>query len=151
MKTGRPSYYIPSASTLARDTKGIFGRSRNRMAGLLREYEGKLSFATDAWTSPNHRAFVAVTVHLEVKGEPLCMLLDIVEVSKVSTHFVCMHEHIVDAGVRQSHNGVNLAKAFADILQEFGIEKKVSGLLTRQGSAHSPGAVDSECHLRQRE
>jgi hypothetical protein len=37
----------------------------------------------DAWTSPNHRAFVAVTVHLECNGEPLCLVLDVVEVAEV--------------------------------------------------------------------
>ena len=31
-------------------------------------YEGKLSFATDAWTSPNYKAYVAVTVHFEQDG-----------------------------------------------------------------------------------
>lgn len=73
----------------------------------MQEYDGALSFATDAWTSPNHRAYVAITVHLEVDGAPLCLLLDLVEVA-------------------ESHNGVNLAKAFAKVLEEFGIEHKVS-------------------------
>jgi hypothetical protein len=49
----------------------------------MKDYEGKLNFATDTWTSPNHKAYIAVTVHLEVKGAPLSMLLDIVEVAKV--------------------------------------------------------------------
>ena len=71
------------------------------------DHDGKLSFATDAWTSPNHKAFVAVTVHFKNHGKPICMLLDIVEVAK-------------------SHSGVNLAAAFAQILDEFGISSKVS-------------------------
>ncbi|KAG2751362.1 hypothetical protein P692DRAFT_20727458, partial [Suillus brevipes Sb2] len=49
-------------------------------------------------------AFVAVSVHLEQNGEPLAMILDIVE----------------------SHSGENLAVAFEKILKEFGISKKVS-------------------------
>lgn len=49
----------------------------------IQEYEGTLSFATDAWTSPNHKAFVAVSVHLQHEGKPLSMILDIVEVAKV--------------------------------------------------------------------
>jgi hypothetical protein len=73
----------------------------------LQEHEGALSFATDAWTSPNHKAFIAVTVHFENNGDPVCMLLDIVEVAK-------------------SHSGANLAAAFAHILDEFGISDKVS-------------------------
>jgi hypothetical protein len=72
----------------------------------LKEYEGRLSFATDAWTSPNQRAYVAITVHLENKGEPISMLLDIVEVAK-------------------SHTGENLAAAFAKIMEDYGISDKV--------------------------
>jgi hypothetical protein len=71
-----------------------------------KEYDGRLSFATDAWTSPNQRAFVAITVHLEHKGEPMSMLLDIVEVA-------------------QSHTGDNLAAAFAKIMEDYEISDKV--------------------------
>ena len=80
MKTGCPGYFLPSSSTVSRDVKLVFARSRKRIAKMLQvtrlssqfsnlltsfiqEYDGKLNFATDAWTSPNHRAFVAVTVH----------------------------------------------------------------------------------------
>lgn len=66
-----------------------------------------LSFGTDAWTSPNSKAYVAVTVHLEQNGVPLGLLLDIVEVA-------------------ESHSGKNLAAAFAKILKDFGIAEKVS-------------------------
>lgn len=72
----------------------------------LKEHEGDLNFATDAWTSPNHKAFVAVTVHFEIDGKPMTILLDLVEVA-------------------ESHSGINLAAAFAKILDEFGISDKV--------------------------
>jgi hypothetical protein len=65
-----------------------------------------LSFATDAWTSLNHKAYMAITVHLEQNGKPLAMLLDIVEVPK-------------------SHTGFNLALAFVKVLKDFGISNKV--------------------------
>jgi hypothetical protein len=65
-----------------------------------------LNFATDAWTSPNNKAYVAVSVHFENEGVPISMLLDIVEVAR-------------------SHSGLNLAAAFAKILEEFGISDKV--------------------------
>jgi hypothetical protein len=65
-----------------------------------------LSFGIEAWTSPNNKAYVAVTVHFEQNGEPMCLLLDIVQVAKL-------------------HSGFNLATAFANILEEFGISKKV--------------------------
>ncbi|KIK32206.1 hypothetical protein CY34DRAFT_102054, partial [Suillus luteus UH-Slu-Lm8-n1] len=52
-------------------------------------------------------AFVAISVHLEHEGQPLAMILDIVEVSK-------------------SHTGANLVEAFTKVLKEFGISDKVS-------------------------
>lgn len=107
MKTGRPEYYIPSPSTVSRDVKKVFVNMQKRIVKMLREHDGALSFATDAWTSPNHRAFVAVTVHFEKDGVPICMLLDIVEVATL-------------------HSGVNLAAVFAGILKEFDISDKVS-------------------------
>ncbi|KAA1479015.1 hypothetical protein DENSPDRAFT_753489, partial [Dentipellis sp. KUC8613] len=83
MKTGRPGYYIPSPSTVSRDVKLVFARARNRIAKLLQEHDGDLNFATDAWTSPNHRAFIALTVHFLFNGEPISILLDLVEVDEV--------------------------------------------------------------------
>ena len=35
MKTGRPQYYIPSPSTVSRDVKTVFARTRSRVAKLL--------------------------------------------------------------------------------------------------------------------
>ena len=72
----------------------------------MQNFSSKLNFATDAWTSPNHKAYVALTVHLERDGKALSSLLNIVEVAR-------------------SHSGINLAIVLADVLQTFGIEKKV--------------------------
>lgn len=47
-----------------------------------------------------------MTVHYELEGQPIAMLLDLVELAK-------------------SHSGVNLAIAFAQILEDFGIADKV--------------------------
>ena len=79
---------------------------KNVYLTILKEYDGRLSFATDTWTSPNQRAFAAITVHFEHKGEAISMLLDIVEVAK-------------------SHTGDNLAAAFAQIMEDYGISEKV--------------------------
>ncbi|EIW54545.1 uncharacterized protein TRAVEDRAFT_76646, partial [Trametes versicolor FP-101664 SS1] len=54
MKTGRPGYWVPSPTTVARNIKQVYTRTRARIRHLLREYDGRLSFTTDAWTSPNH-------------------------------------------------------------------------------------------------
>lgn len=48
-----------------------------------------------------------MTVHFEQDGVPVSMLLDLVEVPR-------------------SHSGLNLAKCFRDILEEFGVSDKVS-------------------------
>jgi len=69
------------------------------------EHDGAINFATDAWTSPNSQVFVALTAHFEHQGVPISILLDIVEVAR-------------------SHSGINLAAAFAQILEEFGISDK---------------------------
>ena len=107
MKTGRPGYYIPSKTTVSRDVKNIFIKSSQHIARMLQVYEGVLSFTTDAWTSPNHKAYMAMTVHFEREGKSIAMLLDIVEVA-------C------------SHTGITLATEFDKILEEFGISHKVS-------------------------
>jgi hypothetical protein len=52
---------------------------------------------------------MAVTVHFEVNGAPMCILLNLIEAA-------------------ESHSSLNLAAMFAQILDEFGISKKVSNL-----------------------
>ena len=69
-------------------------------------------------TSPNHKAYIAVTVHFEQNGVPLCLLLDLV-------------------GVAKSHSGTHLAAAFAKILDDFGIGHKVSPPLNSDTSKGS--------------
>ncbi|KAG1808913.1 uncharacterized protein BJ212DRAFT_1280192, partial [Suillus subaureus] len=83
LTAGRPSIQLPSRFTISRDIKASFEKCSDQIGKLLREYPGRLHFATDAWTLPNHRAFVAWTVHLEFNGEMLCFLLDIVELAEV--------------------------------------------------------------------
>jgi hypothetical protein len=66
-----------------------------------------LNFVTNAWTSPNHKAFVTVTVHFQMDGSLVAMLLDLVKVA-------------------ESHSGLHLAAVFAKILDNFMITDKVS-------------------------
>ena len=91
---------------VSRDVKQVFIHACKQVANMLQEYKGQLNFATDAWTSPNHKAFVVFTVHFAHEGVPVSMLLNLVEVAK-------------------SHSGVNLAEAFAKVLEDFGISDKV--------------------------
>jgi hypothetical protein len=81
--TGRPNMELPSATTITRDIRSSFDFCHDRIAKILTELPGKVHFVTDAWTSPNHRSFVAWTVHLEHDGNMLTFLLDIIEVAEV--------------------------------------------------------------------
>jgi len=99
MKIGWPEYYLPSPTTISHDVRLMFAHTQQCIAKMLRvselmlnmcetdltyqEYKGKISFTMDTWTSTNHRAFVAVSVHLEHNGVPLSLPLDIIEVAKV--------------------------------------------------------------------
>jgi len=74
---------------------------------MSQKYDGKLNFATDVWTSPNHKAYMAITVHFEHEGQPMAMLLDLVKVPR-------------------SHSSANLAEDFLDVLRAFGVEDKVN-------------------------
>lgn len=134
MKTERPEYWILSPSTAAQDVKLVFAKTRNQIARMLKvswnngtqpvsltcskEHLGALSFATDTWSSLNHKAYIAVTVHFEQDGIPILMLLDIVEVP-------C------------SHSSLNLAKVFANILENFSISDKVSIVLLSESFIHT--------------
>lgn len=90
MKTGHPGYWVPSPSTVARNIKVIYTKVCEKLARILQEYEGELSFVTDTWSSSNHHAFVAITVHFILQDEPVSMLLDILEVPEVCSHLAML-------------------------------------------------------------
>ncbi|KAG1734951.1 uncharacterized protein EDB91DRAFT_1056620, partial [Suillus paluster] len=80
---GRPNIELSSSDVLSRNIKVAFEKCSEHIGKLLCDHPGRLHFAMDAWTSPNHRAFVAWTVHLECEGKMFPFLLDIIEVAKV--------------------------------------------------------------------
>jgi hypothetical protein len=73
---------------------------------MLQKYEGKLNFATDSWMSPNHKAYMVVTVHFKHLGTLIALLLNVVELVKL-------------------HTSVNLVAVFVQILREFKIRHKI--------------------------
>ncbi|PBK73743.1 hypothetical protein ARMSODRAFT_868845, partial [Armillaria solidipes] len=79
-----PKHYIPHLTTVSHDTKTVFAKTHRHISNYLQKLNGLLSFATDAWTSPNHRAYIALTVHfIHEDGTPIKMILDFIEVPKV--------------------------------------------------------------------
>jgi hypothetical protein len=107
LTTGHPHLKVPSPNTVRRDVKVAHVKCRERIINLLQDYPGRIHFATDAWTSTNHHAFVAWTVHLKHNGNMLAFLLDILEVP-------------------ESHTGVVLAKTFQKVLETFNLQDRVS-------------------------
>ena len=71
---------------------------------------------------------MVITVHLEYQGEPISLLLDIVEVAK-------------------SHTGVNLVTAFAKILDDYGISDKVMISAKYYNDIADTDSPDSWCYL----
>ncbi|KAF8873433.1 hypothetical protein BD779DRAFT_1451904 [Infundibulicybe gibba] len=83
MKAGQPTTTLPSAKTVMRDVKLSFDACRKRLDAILKNHPGQVHFATDAWTSTNHCAFVRWTIHLHHEGNILTFALDLVEVPEV--------------------------------------------------------------------
>jgi hypothetical protein len=106
LTTGHPHLKVPSPNTVRRDIKAAYLKCRERITNLLRDHSGRVHFATDAWTSTNHYAFVAWTVHLEHEGTMLTFLLDLIEVP-------------------ESHTGAALAMAFQRMLETFQLQNRV--------------------------
>ena len=65
---------------------------------------------------------MAVTVHPVHDGKLLALVLDIVEVAKVSQRLTLQDKSLTQM---QSHSGTNLTEAFTNILKEFGVSNKV--------------------------
>ncbi|KAJ7629279.1 hypothetical protein DFH06DRAFT_1006321, partial [Mycena polygramma] len=106
MKSGRPNAYIPSPRTIARDVKVLFNKTRARLKKRFQRMPACVSMATDAWTSPNHRAYVAVSGHWEEEGKRFNCLLDFVEVPKVRSLHRNLHDtHYVSVTQRQESCG----------------------------------------------
>jgi len=102
---------VPAAD--CKDLECVWIRSVSMGHGntnTYQDYDGALNFAMDAWTSPNHKAYVAVTVHFQKDGVLVAMLLDLVEVA-------------------ERHSGAHLAAVFVKILEDFAISDKVSAKL----------------------
>jgi hypothetical protein len=66
--SGHPHLKVPSPNTVRHNILVAYLKCRKRIIKLLQDHPGRVHFATDAWTSTNHHAFVAWTVHFEYNG-----------------------------------------------------------------------------------
>lgn len=68
---------------------------------------GRISFTVDTWTSPNTHSFLGINAHwINQDWQLTSILIDFIKLSG-------------------SHSRENLAKAFIDCIQDFGIQTKV--------------------------
>ena len=97
MKMGRPKYYLPKPAVVLCDVWKAFVQVWQKLVEKLQAYAGKLNFAMDTWTAPNHKSFTVITVHLEDEGEALSLPLDVVEVARMSDmHTSILWTHLTD-------------------------------------------------------
>ncbi|PPQ84145.1 hypothetical protein CVT24_002213 [Panaeolus cyanescens] len=96
VRSGRPKFRIPGRHTVARDTHAVFKVVKERLKRLFQEYDGRLSFATDAWTSPNNKTLIAITIHFEYLEEPTCTLLDLMEILALQKRYVLFLERFLN-------------------------------------------------------
>lgn len=128
-REGRPDRYIPTREQVSKDVGKLYKKSKKRLASELqvvvsfyqifgtdilwfKACEGELAIALDCWTSPNHRPWMSISVSRLRKREdgveePITHVLDFIELP-------C------------SHTGRNMAECVVRVLEEYGIQNKVS-------------------------
>jgi ribosomal protein S27E len=107
-----PGFGVPSGDTIRNSIDKHFGKTMERVRAMLKDAPGRLSFAVDAWTSPNTHAFLGITVHwIDADWQLRSMLLNIAPIS-------------------DSHTGKHLSTIFKDTCQEFGVMDKLLAITT---------------------
>lgn len=53
---------------------------------IIQTLQSRVHIALDAWSSPNHKAFVGFTAHWEENGERVSTVLDFRELAEVRLH-----------------------------------------------------------------
>ncbi|CAB5307411.1 unnamed protein product [Rhizophagus irregularis] len=107
-----PLTRIPTADTVKNDILKIFKNYQTKIQNLLQNVSGKISFALDAWTSPNILGFLGITCHyIDANWKLRDILLDFIY-------------------LEGSHSGENLANAFLKCLEKKKIFTKTLGITT---------------------
>ncbi|CAB5376032.1 unnamed protein product [Rhizophagus irregularis] len=123
-----PMAFIPSADTVKTDILKLYKTHQSNMQDLLQNTPGKISFAIDAWTSPNIIGFLGITGHfIDVDWNLRNVLVDFIDLSG-------------------PHSGANLAKAFAACLQEKKILTKILGI-TADNAANNNTFLKCIAHI----
>ena len=84
---------------------------------------------TNAWTLPNHWAFIAWMVYLQHDSKMLSFLLDFVEVPEVNLFYLLLLQTFLLPLKFELHTGVVMANAFQEMLECFGLQDKVRQII----------------------
>jgi hypothetical protein len=100
-----------------------------RVRAMLQDAPGRLSFAVDAWTSPNAKGFLGVTVHwIDAEWQLRDLLLDI-------------------PSLGEDHTGETLCTAFETTCRDFGVMSKLLAITTDNASNNDTflGHLEAAC------
>ena len=98
---------IPTADTIKNKIVNFYETDKEKIKSILQTVPGKISFTTDAWTSPSFKSFLSLTAHFIDKDWKLRSII---------IDFVQMYG---------SHAGSEIKDAFVLGLESFSIENKV--------------------------
>ena len=114
----------PSNNTILWDINTFFGKCRVQIAKLLQDHPSHLHFATDAWISPNHLAFLYGQFILSMKVP--CYVFSWIYLSFQKYNLHHSNPLIISSSFFfQSHTGVTMAMAFQKMLKLFGLTEKI--------------------------
>ena len=104
-----PNFHLISADAMKNRSLEAYVNLKPTVGQFMRKSgNGKLSFTTDLWTSPQNYAMMAVTGG--------CLSLD----------FFMFEALLAFREIRGQHTGVNICKLFLDVMYEYGLQNKVS-------------------------
>jgi hypothetical protein len=129
LRLASPDAKVPSADTIRRDIDRRFCEEKARVRAVLQDAPGRLSFAIDAWTSPNMQAFLGITVHwIDAQWQLHHLLLDMPLLSG-------------------RHSGENLCATFEATCRDFGVLPKLLATTTDNASNNDTflGHLETAC------
>lgn len=95
---------------------------------VTQAYPGKFHVGLDGWTSPNVISFLGIVLYFVRDSQTTSMILDFVKLVK-------------------NHSGINLCDSLVTCLKEFGIEKKILGVVCDNASNNDTLVAQLELEL----
>ena len=125
----KSSVEIPSADMLRRELQV---RAQEAREEIKRDLEGcrKVSIALDAWTSPNHKAFLAIQAYY------------------ITSDWKYRYALIGFEELHGSHTGENIAKVVKETLKRYSLEGRLFAITTDNAGNNGTMAANIEGQLQ---